>query len=468
MNSLVKINTLLLILSLANLQATMAQTSQQRRRIVEEKIKSLQETETQLLAGESRLAFDYGGWINYRYDGYHNSDNDSQTADSLKYTNSVDFRFWLKATLKPPADAGYKNEHSLYLRLKDLYIERHPVATNEGYDHDGPHLDYGYFVFDLRPLSLEIGRRYFNVGQGISYSNVNDGAALTLTLSEWSLKALVSQTLPHQDNIDTSVPGWGKKSQRNFYGIEATYLGIAGQGIYGYYLAQRDHSDENPNDPLHDYTYNSEYLGLGVQGKITPQMHYWTEVIHESGESYAFSARQKKDISAWAADVGITYDMDVYSHPNFTVEYAFGSGDSSRSNVTDTAGGNTSSKDTNFLYFGYLPTGYASSPLLSNLHFYKAGVLLKPLENIALCRNLSLGLDYYQYFKDKSNGGIYDADATMNKTDVGKEIDVRLSWQLLSDLSCALEYGYFMPGDAYPDSNNDTQEYFSLSTTLTF
>lgn len=463
-----KINFILLVIALLIPVRTYAQTLEQKRRFMEEKLKSLRETEEKVLSGESRLIFDYGGWLNYRYDYYHNSDNNSQGADSLIYTNSLDFRLWMKATLKPPADADYKNEHSLYLRIKDLYIERDPVETNVGYDHDGPHLDYGYFVFDLRPFSLEIGRRYFNVGQGISYSNVNDGAELILTLENWTIKGMVSQTLPHEDNIDTSVPGWEKKSKRAYYGIEGTYIGIPGQGVYGYYLVQRDESDEDPPDSVNNYTYDSEYLGLGLQGKITPQMHYWAEIIKQSGKSYIFGTDQRKDVDAWAGDFGITYDIDVYSHPNLTVEYTFGTGDSSRSSVTDTEDGNTSSEDSNFLYFGYLPSGYAYSPRLSNLHFYKIGILLKPLENIPAFKNLSFGADYHAYYKDKKSGGIYDADATLNETYIGSEIDLRLAWQITSDFSCALEYGYFTPGDAYADSNDDTQEYFSISTTLMF
>lgn len=450
-------------------EMAMGQTLEEQRRIEEEKIKALRKTELEILKGEDRFVLDYGGWIDFRSDNYNEDDNNSATVDSLDDEYSLDVRFWIKGTLKPPAGTSYENEHSIYVRVKDIQSIERRSDDDEDYDHDGPHLDYAYLVLDARPIWLEIGRRYFSVGQGISYSNVNDGIELSTSFQDLNLKALVSHTLPHEDNIDASVPGWGKGSDRTYYGVEATYLGIPDQGIYGYFLMQRDDSDEWPNDdPAHDYTYDSEYYGLGAQGKILPGVHYWAEIIKETGESYIYESNEKKDVDAWGGDFGVSCDLDIYSHPNLSFEYAFGSGDEDRTSVTDTLDGNISGDDENFLYFGYLPAGYALSPRLSNLHFYKGGVLIKPLEIFHIFRNLSVGADYYKYWKDEEAGGIYDVDATLSDDDIGSEIDLRVSWQILSDLSCSLEYGYFMPGDAYPDSADDCEEYLSITTTFTF
>lgn len=447
---------------------TMGQTLEAQRRIEEEKRKALEETELKILKGENRLIYEYGGWINYRYDEYNNDDNDSSITDTLDYEQSLDTRLWLKATLKPPAGASSINEHSIYIRVKDLVIQRRPDDTGGGSDHDGPHLDYAYAVLDFRPWWMEVGRRYFSVGQGVSYSNVNDGVELYSLFRDWNLRAFVSQTIPHEDNVDISVPGWKKENDRTYYALETTFLGIPDHGLYGYILIQKDSTNPEPEDPLHSYTYNSEYFGLGSQGKLNPRTHYWAEIIKETGRSRIYDTAKKRRIDAWAGDFGVSYDWQVYSHPNFSIEYAFGSGDSSRTSVTDTQGGNTSRKDSNFLYFGYLPAGYALSPRLSNLHFYKLGALLKPLEKHHFFRNLSLGIDYYRYYKDKKAGGIYDTDATLNSYDVGREIDLTISWPILSDLSCAFQYGYFAPGKAYPDSADDPENYLSMGMTITF
>jgi len=117
------------------------------RRIEEEKIQSPRPTEKQILDSEKRLAFEYGGWLNFRYDDYNEDDNDKGRLDGLKETFTADVRFWMKATLNPPVDASYKNTHSLYIRVKDRYsVDRGgDTSKHHDYDRDGPHLDYGYF-----------------------------------------------------------------------------------------------------------------------------------------------------------------------------------------------------------------------------------------------------------------------------------------------------------------------------------
>lgn len=449
-------------------QAAYAETSTQKRRIEEEKRAALIDSQKTDIDGNQRILFDWGGWINFRYIDYDNDDNDSSSRDSFDYTYSNDTRLWMKAYLMPPPDSDYKNRHSFYLRLKDLYITERPEDTAGGYDHDGPHLDYAYAILDLRPFWLEIGRHYLSLGRGIAYSDVGDGIQMTFLHKNWKLKALVSRSLPHQDNIDTSIPGYSKESARSFYGIEAAHRLTLKQTLYGFWLLQRDFSDSNPIDTAHTYTYNSQYFGLGAQGKLPLNIDYWVELIHESGKSYIFDSNEKKNVSAWGLNLGISYDWQITGKPEFSLEYAFGSGDSDRTNVTDTQFGNTLGQDKNFLYFGYIPTGYALSPRLSNIHLYRIGATCVPFEKSPFFKKLKFGINYYRYYKDKSEGGIYDPDANVSSSDIGSEIDLELSWQISSELRWILQYGHFFPGGAYSSSNNDSDKYLSLSLTLTF
>lgn len=461
----VALGLLLIIFFGAKAEVFAAETE---RRIEEEKRAALQGTQLGILKTESRLVFDYGFWLNYRYDDYHNDDNDKDVKDSLSYSNSLDTRFWMKVVLKPPIDATHENEHSAYVRIKDLRIQRKPDDTGGGTDHDGPHLDYGYLTLDFRPWWFEMGRQYFSVGRGIAYSDVHDGAQVFYIFPRSKIKAFFAHTLPHEDNVDTSIPGYDKESDRYFYGLEYTYVGIPEQRLFSYYVRQRDYSDEMPIDGTNDYSYDSEYFGLGAQGKITTNTNYWLEAIRQTGSSRVYNTLQKKDVDAWAADLGISYDWQVYTHPTFVVEYACGSGDSDRLSVTDTQNGNADSDDENFLYFGYLSTGYALAPRLSNLQFYKLGISFTPFEKHKILKNLKFGLDYYRYYKFASSGGIYDLDATEANNDIGSEIDVTIDWQIFSDLSCTLQYGHFEPESAYPGSTSDSEDYFSLSMSLSF
>jgi len=438
-------------------------------RIEEQKRIKLQAIEQKILEAEKRFVLDYGGWIDIRFDNYNEDDNDSSLTDTLDATTSFDQRFWMKLTLKPEVGAAHQNQHSVYLRFKNIATITAPEDVNQTYDNAGPHLDQGYMVLDMRPWWMEGGRRYFSVGQGIAYGNVHDGVEFYANYTDWNLKAFYSHTLPNEDNIDLSVPGASKRSDRSFYGFEGRYLGLpGGHSVYGFYLSQKDSSDEDPIDNAQNYTYESDYIGFGLQGKVVSRAHYWVEIIRENGKSLIFSTGEERNINAWAGDFGVTYDMDIYSQPNFTMEYAFGSGDADRGNVTDTSNGNADGQDTNFLYFGYLPTGFALAPRLSNVHMYKVAVLFKPLEKIDLLKNITLGIDYFRFYKDENAGGISDADATVGANYIGSEIDVNVSWQVLSDVSLTFEYGHFMTGDAFLNANDDNEDYYSVDMTLTF
>ena len=442
---------------------------EQSRRIEEEKRKSLEKTELQMIKGEKKLLFDYGGWMQLRYNDYNDDDNDSTTLDTLDYTYSGDLRFWLKATFTPSPYNSYENKHFFYLRIKNLFIDRIPRDEEDaGYDNDGPHIDYAYAILDYRPFWLEVGRKYFTIGEGIVYSDVNDGIQMQLRFSQWNLKTFISHTLPHEENIDTSVPGYLKESDRYFWGFEALYQPDSSRDIYAYLLLERDFSNEDPPNVTQQYTYNSRYLGIGTHGSFVEKLNYAIELIKEGGTSYIFTPNEKKDIDAWGADVEVSYDCEVITHPKVSFEYAFGSGDPDRINVTDTEEGNSSGDDKNFLYFGYHPTGFALSPRLSNIHLYRIGVDLKPLEKSLIFNNLQLEMNYFRFYKDKSTGGISDLDATEDSDDIGDEFDLSISWQVFSDLNWSFQYGRFRPGEAYPEANNDNDDYFSTSLTLTF
>jgi hypothetical protein len=454
---------LLLFFNLLWLGCSFASTPQERR-IEEEKRTTLRQTELKALEGQRKLLFDYGGWINLIYINYHNDDNNSSVADLIDDSLSLDVRLWTKATYRP----SLGKEHSIYLRLKNEYLRR--WSYDPAKDNDGPHLDMGYLTLDFNPLWIQTGRQYFSLGQGIAYSDVHDGIQLLGLYPNWNFKVLISQTLPHEENIDYSVPGYDKESERNFYGMQLNYLGLPNHNLYGFFVIQRDDSDEDPEDVIHQYTYDSEYFGLGGDGNITSSLRYWFELIGETGKSFIYQTGERKDVGAWAVDFGLSCVWQMFAHPNFSFEYALGSGDSDRSNVTNTYQGNSSGNDRNFLYFGYFPTSYALAPRLSNIHIVKFSGSLLPLEKINLLNlnKLSTELSFYYFCKYRKTGGIYDTDATESKRDIGREIDLTLSWKPTSDLNFSFLYGYFIPADAYPTTASDAEIYIYTSITLTF
>ncbi len=448
--------------------AASSSADETRRRIEEETRRALEPTEAVASAAASKPIIDYGGWSQFRYINYHDDDKDASTTDTVDDVMWVDTRLWMKAVFRPDA-ATDRYRYSLYLRLKNLYSESQPKATAGGSDNDGPHVDYAYAHVDLEPWRVRAGRQYFSVGQGLAYSDVDDGATLFYSAAPWELKAFWSRTEPHEDNIDTSVPGFEKGGERHFYGLQADYTGWTGHNLYAFGVWQRDDSDERPADAAQNYDYDSEYVGVGVRGKWKEnRISYWWESVHETGESVITGTTTKSDVSAWAHVVAVSYEPEMTTHPSLYVKGAYGSGDADRTSVTDTVNGNASGKDRNFLYFGYLPTGYAFAPRLSNMYFFKTGVSCTPFEKCAWLEKIDVAVDYYRYFKADAAGGIYDTQATQASADVGAEVDVTVNWRIFSDLYLCLQYGHFMPGDAFPDATDDSEDYLSVSLSLSF
>ncbi|OGX17647.1 MAG: hypothetical protein A2Y01_03790 [Omnitrophica WOR_2 bacterium GWC2_44_8] len=434
------------------------------RRVEEETREKLLATESAEPQGRYNWGFDYGGWVNFLFIDYTDDDNNAALAYVVDYAAYFDVRPWIKITFTELS----QRQHAVYARMKDLRSNLRPKETAGGSDHDGPHLDYGYCLLDFSPLWIKAGRQYFSVGQGLAYSDVNDGIEASLVFPRAKIKGFFARTLPHQENIDISIPGYDKSSQRAFYGLQYDYTGFTSHTLYGYVVTQRDSSEEQPEDTEHDYTYDSLYVGAGARGSFPYRVSYWLEGIKESGRSFIYESNSKKDIDGSAGILALSYDPAIYSHPSIFFKYAYGSGDKERVSVTDTFGGNASGKDRNFLYFGYIPSGYALAPRLSNLYFFKTGFTLKPLEKIRLFKNCFLGVDYYRYYKARKSGGIYDTDALGTHRDIGYEVDATLNWDMFSDLNCAVRYGYFSPGKAYSAEAPDNERYFSISASILF
>ncbi|NTV29245.1 MAG: alginate export family protein [Candidatus Omnitrophica bacterium] len=446
----------------------LADASESSRRVEEKKREILDEAPSRLLRTVDSFSLETGGWINYRYSDYKNSDNDKSEEDALRNSSWGDLRLWGRLVYQTPEMAQEKRRHFLYLRFKDVYIRNRGDDPGEKYDNRGPSVNYAYGSFDWDAWKLEAGRRYFNIGRGIAFSGVFDGVQVNYQQPGWNIGLLAAQTKPHDDNIDTSVPGYDKGAARSFAGLGLGYAGIPDHQIYGYALVERDHSRERPEDFAQDYGYDAVFYGAGSKGQWGKRWPYWLEVIQETGTSREDGTNAKSDVKAWAVSAEQRFLTLWRSGLTFSGEYAMGSGDPDRAYVTNTVGGNAAGHDRNFMYFGYLPTGVALSPLLSNLRLARVGVDLYPFFAVPALRKVLLGLDYYRYWKDRPEGGISDYDATETSREVGQEVDVRIDWRLGPRVILSVEGGCFMPGAAYPDTARAREQAASISLSYIF
>lgn len=458
----------LLILLLYVPSVSEAQTTISDRRIEEKKRLSADAAPSHTLLRAPPFWIQAGGWANYRLISYRNLDKDSHTKDYYSFYRALDLRPWAQLVYQTSLMQQEGRVHYFYTRLKVAYVEQGGTAPGLKYDVNGPLFDYAYGSFDLHPWKIEAGRKYFSVGRGIAYGAVNDGASLSYALRDFQIGLEAARSLPHHPNIDTSVPGYDKASRRYFYGPTLSFTGFSDQYLYAYWLSERDHSREKPDDPDLDHRYNARYAGLGAHGDVTEHWSYWAEGIRENGHSYSSVTSEASAIAAWGFDGGAEYDTQSRLRFKGSSEYGFGSGDGERRSVTDTVGGNISGRDRGFLYFGYLPTGVAFSPMLANLHMARIGFSCYPFISSARFKGIELSADYFRYWKDQRTGGIDDTEATGTGRDVGHETDVRLDWHVSARVAWTFEAGVFTPGKAYTSPADDPETVLNAGVTIVF
>ncbi len=425
-----------------------------RQQFIEEEIRQRLETDT---PDRQRARLTYGGYIIpqwQQYEGPRGEDNLRQ----------VDLRLWF--------DLNFDQVHRVYARTRLAYTNFGPGDSPFGWNEDweGPNLDRGFYELRLSealrqaewadwPLEVDftVGRQFVEFGNGIGLSQVLDGATIRLNTADWRLTGLIAQTIRSRNNIDPSPPVGGHMD-RVFGGLQVEYLGLSRHQLFGYWVTQRDHTSESPNDPNQQYDYDSHYFGMGSRGDVIQNLRYATELVFQTGYSYyAGSTMQKAPIRAMAFDQIFEYYFQHPNDPVLGVEYAVATGDDDRLSATSTALGNTSGNDNAFNGFGYLNTGYSFAPRFSNLQMLRLGGRFKPLPKVDCFRQLEIGSDFFWYWKQQKDGPMSDFRAGRNAHELGTEWDIYANWRVTSDLAVIMRYGRFWTGDAF--ANDEKRDF---------
>jgi len=421
-----------------------------------------------MIPSEQMVLFEWGGWLRPQGGTFDDWEGSNHT---LFY---YDLRRWVSINID--------EVHQFYGRVQMAFLDFNDGDSFDGDDEDleGPDLDVGFYklnvsgamkrYFDVEMpvwMDVRVGRQFHEVGSGLVYSETNDGILIRCGAPEWEVSQILSKSNHHEDNIDLSVPGY-ENSDRRFAGTQLTLNFLDKHRPYVFFLLQRDHTGERPEDPFQEYDYDSEYYGFGSTGEICRNLRYHAEGVIQSGQSFASgTTTDPRDIEAWGFDTGFDYYFDLPTHPRFSFEWAFGSGDKDRRSITNTVDGNAAGTDDHgFLPFGYINTGYALDPVLSNLHFFRFGVSFLPFDWCESLEKWEVGLNFFDYLKHREEGVISDPAADKARGDVGRELDVYTNWRILSDLSFSLRYGVFFPGEAYSD--HEARQYLYGSVTYEF
>lgn len=348
------------------------------------------------------------------------------------------------------------NNSFFYIRGKDSYLG---VSTNDG-SYSAVESD-NLIDLDLAYLSsstgsgafnISLGRKYYSLGTGLVLNGRGDGGEISYFGSILSIKLLGMYTgLLKKDNnpYGLSDKDIADGAERAFSGGTVT-AAFFNQKLYLLGLVQKDMADQEKDA---ETGYDSQYYGTGLEGVVLSDISYFAEFVYEIGTSYVTGTstpNEESDIVAYAVNSGIYYYIPVIMNPAIILQYSYGSGDkyresSSTSNRTAGAG----KDDTAFMYFGTFSGGFALKPVLSNIHIYRAGFSFSPYEK------LSLGAKYNYYMKDKKEMPINSGEADLPETFIGQGVDVSFRWQMFYDLSMYVNYGLFLPGDAYESSTGE-------------
>lgn len=439
---------------------------------LEQLVAEEREREEALEAERLRLqpfALEFGGWYRFSYFWFEYPGG-GRLPDNDRNLRNHDLRFWFSANLE--------DIHYIYTRFRLGFIDFSSGDSFDGNDDDieGINLDMAFYRLNLTqalqqycdlslPLTMQVqaGRQYFNVGTGLVYSQIHDGVQVLFGAPYWKLNLFLADSVRSQDDVDRSIPD-PDDSRRFFSGAEFTWTALDQHEPYVFWVLQRSHHVDE--DPWQDYDYDSDYFGFGSHGQLVlPGLRYYTEFVWEWGISSPDGVPcGHEQIDGFAFDVGLDYYFDVRTHPRLGFEFALGTGDNDRLSPTNTVSGNQpGTDDENFIPFGYINTGYALAPRLSNLAFLRLGGSLRPFEGHKCLERLEVGSNFFWFWKDQAQAGISDFRADLPDDDIGTELDIFLHWQLLSDLALRMRFGTFYPGDAY--SHDGDRSFFTTSIT---
>ncbi|MCH2138370.1 MAG: alginate export family protein [Phycisphaerales bacterium] len=407
-----------------------------------------------------RMTFDYGTSLRVGIAGLQNSTGQDSTM----------FQYEANLFANMVVDGG----HRFFGNLRFLYNQ---YDVHRGSNEDGFLIPYGnryWYEFDLKGLQrateggagdvglkIRAGRMFSNWNSGAIYSNDLYGVRMRGDWEQWSWEAIFGRTASSGFyDFDPGRPSYDSNTNRLLYGVRGAYAVGSDLELFVSNFWQRDHNDPNVQTVdiggivyQHDFTYNSQYLSLGGSGTVGPEFLWTAEFIHETGRGTSrmqiqpdlTALQTTEDISAWAGVVNMAWTPSgIATRPRMDATIAFGTGDNDRFTAAGSMAGNTpGTQDRSFQSLGYVNTGLAAAPTLSNLMMLRVGastgVAIDPRRPDAL----RMGLDVFVYGQQDSNAPM--SIPTGSGTFAGWALDGKVDWRLTSDVSFTVRGGVYFP-----------------------
>ncbi|MBL0927192.1 MAG: alginate export family protein [Phycisphaerales bacterium] len=381
--------------------------------------------------------------------------------------------------------------HNFFVRGRFQYRD---FSEDDSFDGRGdrwtqPFLDRYWYEFSLASayaayrgetlngdFRLKVGRQYVDWGSGLVLSNNLYAARPTIRIGRVQIEGLFGVTPADRSIIDfdASRDGYNNNTKRGYYGGLFRYRFPANHELYAYGLYMDDYNDgRTPRTalvaPPVDFRYRTTYAGVGAQGQFTTRFGYMGEFVYQFGRSFSDplrGAQTREDVSAFAGRAQLVYNFNDARSSQLYFDTIIASGDRDRLVSTDTVGGNLSgTTDRAFNSLGYVNTGLAFAPQISNLLSFRLGGSFFPFAGIEWARGLQLGADLFIHNKLLKDAPI--EEATTNNMFLGVEPVASVNWRLTSDLVVAARYGVFFPGSGIAGPK-DVRQFIFCGVTLSF
>ena len=392
----------------------------------------------------------------------------------------IDAKFWMHA------ETG---GHKFYGRLRLQYDDFAPgdAFTASGDGLVEPLFDRYWYRFDWRMEQqaetgadpgwdwwVQVGRQYVSWVSGMTLSDPLYAARAGVETRTFAATALFGITPEHFIDFDGSRPSFDTDTERTFWGVSAECRALHNHRPFVYFLSQQDNNPQPFGPAGAQFFYESSYVGVGSTGEIvTGTWLYRLELVYEFGDSIsdtlATLPQTIDNIEAYAIRFYLAY-MPPRERERIGLrietEFLVGSGDSDRGASTQTGGGNLAgTKDTSFIAFGYVNTGLALAPELSNLVSFRLTGSAFPLRGHGVFDKMQVALSGFVFAKYDSNAPV-SVPTVAGENFLGGEIDFTVDWTVASDVNLIVQYGVFLPGDAM--ANSDSLQFFYVGLSYGF
>jgi hypothetical protein len=464
--------------SLAAAQVPPAQSSsgspnvQRFERQVDQLERDNETTVTETVPAAERALIDYGGYSTFSYLSF---DDAAHNNHGLRLYELVGY-----------GRLNLDGAHEFYARGRSDYRNWN---SGDSFEHEPDRLEgvieEGWYRFDLKRaeqayqgrtisgnLIIKGGRQFVDWGNGLTLDQYVDGMSGQVRTGPLVIDFLAAVTVKETIDFDISRPDFDHNTRRGYYGARLT-VPIGAQNPYAYFLSERDYNRPQPASHLirTRYDYNSYYAGVGCDGALTDNLGYAGEVCFEGGNglsnpsasSPSSPVNQTNDrIEAYAANLRLDYLFSDVHRTRLVLEGVLASGDRDRQTTSGTFGGSAPhTVDHAFNGLGVFYTGLAFTPPVSNLLFLRAGASTYPVPQGQWLHGLQLGADLLVF--GKTDRGAPIDEPTSSGRYLGLEPDLSVNWQITDDVTFALRYGIFFPGEAIPSDDPDHLRQFLYS-----